>query len=195
VTRASGFTLLEVLVAIVLASIVALVAYGAAQVSFDVRARLGGALRAQQSARATRELLQDALRNARRAPQGPEDTTFVLHEGRLTFVSAGAGPPFDPDYDWRITIEPDSGGLALVAIPVGRAPAAEVAFRLPGVTQWGVQVLTPDEPRWVREWPATPNMPCAIAITLWNRAEPVGPPLQLALTTTTTPMPGELGVP
>jgi prepilin-type N-terminal cleavage/methylation domain-containing protein len=195
VTRASGFTLLEVMIAIVLASIVVLVAYGAAQVSFDVHARLGGALRAQQSARATRELLQDALRNARRAPQAPEDTTFVLQEGRLSFVAAGAGPPFDPDFDWRITIEPDSSGLALVAVPVGRAPAAEVVFRLPGVTRWGVQVLAPDETRWVREWPATPNMPRAIAITLWNRAEPVGPPLQLMLTTDATPTPGDLDVP
>ena len=60
-TRASGFTLLEVMVAIVLTGLVVLLAYGAAQVSYDAHARLSAELRALQQARALRELLQDAL--------------------------------------------------------------------------------------------------------------------------------------
>jgi prepilin-type N-terminal cleavage/methylation domain-containing protein len=181
--RASGFTLLEVMVAIVLTSIVVLVAYGAAQVSFDARARLTQAVSTLQSERATRELLQDALRNAR-SPLRLEDTTFQLHGGRLSFVSAGTGPPFDPDYDWQITIEPDTAGLALVAVPVGRAPAARVAFHLPGVSRWDVQVLAIDEAKWIREWPATmaaPGMPRAVMVTLWDQSQSVGLPVRVAL--------------
>lgn len=198
-TRASGFTLIEVMVAIVLMSIVALMAYAAAHVSVDARARLGGALRAQQSARATRELLEDALRNAR-MPHGPEDTTFALQGERLSFVASGAGPPFDPDYDWRITIEPDSGGLGLVAITVGRAPPTEVKFRLPGVMRWEVQVLGSDEPKWVRvwpaaAWPAATSMPRAVAITLSDRSGPVGLPLRVALVSGGTSTSGESGAP
>src|SRR2546427_10980173 len=95
--RTSGFTLLEVMVAIVLTSLVVLLAYGAAQVSYDAQARLGADLRALQQARALRELLQDALRSAR-APQRPGDPLFTLHAGRLSFMTPGGGPPLDPDY-------------------------------------------------------------------------------------------------
>src|SRR2546427_3311866 len=102
-TRASGFTLLEVMVAIVLTGLVVFLAYGAAQVSYDAHARLSAELQALQEARALRELLQDALRTAR-APQRPGDPLFTLHSGRLSFVTAGGGPPLDPDYDWLLTI-------------------------------------------------------------------------------------------
>jgi prepilin-type N-terminal cleavage/methylation domain-containing protein len=181
VRRATGFTLLEVMVAIVLASVVALVAYGAAQVAFGVQTRVGEALTAQQSARGTREWLQDALRNAR-APQRADDTTFVLRDGRLSFVAAGAGPPLDLDYDWRITIQPESGGLGVRAIPVGRGPATEVAFRLPGVVRWDMLVLDSHGPTWMREWSAATGLPRAVAITLWDRSGQIGPPVQLGLT-------------
>ena len=112
--RRSGFTLLEVMVAIVLTSLVVLLAYAAAQVSFDARARLGANLRTLQGARAVRALLQDALRNAR-TPQRQGDAGFTLKDGRLSFVAAGGAPPLDPDYDWLVTLQPRSGGLDLSA--------------------------------------------------------------------------------
>src|SRR5438876_8765375 len=123
--RAAAFSLLEVMVAIVLTGLVVLLAYGAAQVSYDAHARLSAELRALQEARALRELLQDALRSAR-APQRPGDSLFTLHSGRLSFVTAGGGPPLDPDYDWLLTIGPNADGLELSATPGGRVPAAVV---------------------------------------------------------------------
>ena len=180
--RRSGFTLLEVMVAIVLTSLVVLLAYAAAQVSFDARARLGANLRTLQGARAVRALLQDALRNAR-TPQRQGDAGFTLKDGRLSFVAAGGAPPLDPDYDWLVTLQPRSGGLDLSAAPIGHAPAAPapVAFRVPGVTRWEVQVLAPGASQWMAEWPATTVMPRAIAIGLWHDSEPLGPPLQVVL--------------
>src|SRR5256885_16487053 len=118
------------MVAIVLTSLVVLLAYGAARVSYDAHARLSADLRALQQARALRELLQDALRSAR-APQRPGDPLFTLHAGRLSFVTAGGGPPLDPDYDWLLTIEPGADGLALSATPVGPAAARPGAIRAP----------------------------------------------------------------
>jgi prepilin-type N-terminal cleavage/methylation domain-containing protein len=179
VTRAPAFTLLEVMVAIVLMSVVALLAYATANVSVGIRVRLGDALREQQSDRASRELLQDALRNVR-APQQPEDTTFTLQSSRLSFVAAGAGPPFDSDHDWRITIQPESDGVEVVAVPVGRAPPAEVTFRLSGVTRWDVRVLDANGPNWLHEWNSE-GMPRAVAITLWDRAGPMGQPIRVTL--------------
>jgi hypothetical protein len=133
----------------------------------------------EQRARVTRELLIDALRNTR-TPQRSGDTTFALDSNRLTFVAAGSGPPLDPDCDWRVTIAPDAGGLLFVATPVGRAPMAEVAFRLPGVTRWDVSVLPAMGAEWQDTWPAAMVTPRAIAITLWNRGVRVEPPVRVA---------------
>src|SRR5439155_821872 len=124
---------------------VVLLAYGAAQVSYDAHARLRADVDALQEAQALRELLQDALRSAR-APQRPGDPRFTLHAGRLSFVTAGGGPPLDPDYDWLLTIEPGAHGLQLSATPVGRAPAAQVTIRAPGVTRLDVRARTPRMP-------------------------------------------------
>jgi prepilin-type N-terminal cleavage/methylation domain-containing protein len=180
VTRASGFTLLEVMVALVLTSLVVLLAYGAAQVSYDAHARLSADLRALQQARAFRELLQDALRSAR-APQWTGDQRFTLHAGRLSFVTAGGGPPLDPDYDWLLSIGLGAHGLELSATPVGRAPATVVTIRIPGVTRWDVRARAVGASPWLEEWPGTAVMPHAVAITLWHDAEPLGLPLQVRL--------------
>jgi hypothetical protein len=169
------------MVALMLTGLVAVAAYAMAHLSLETRARLDEELGTVQRTRILREVLQDALRNAR-APQRRGDTTFGLAGGRLTFIAAGAGPPFDPDYDWRITVDTDSGGLELVGTPVGRAPAARVALRVPGVTRCDVEVLTTDESKWVSEWPPTTAMPRAIAVTLLHQDAPVGPPLEVTLT-------------
>src|SRR5438132_12518229 len=97
--RASGFTLLEVMVAIVLTGLVVLLAYGAAQVSYDAHARLRADVDALLEAQALRGLLQDALPSAR-VPQRPGDPRFTLHTCRLSFVTAGVVPPLDPVFHW-----------------------------------------------------------------------------------------------
>jgi prepilin-type N-terminal cleavage/methylation domain-containing protein len=181
----AGFTLLEVMVAILLTGIVALVGYAAARVSIEARARVGTATGALQAERATRELLRDVLRNVR-APQLPGEPGFALRDERLSFTAAGAGPPFDPEYDWRITIEPDSGGLALRAEPVGRASASRVALRLAGVTRWEVRVLAPNGADWRPDWSSPRTTPRGIAITMWDGSSPAGIPLLLALSPTRT---------
>ncbi len=175
----TGFTLLEILVAVLLTSLVVLIAYEALRVSVGARDRFHVAMLTEQRARITRELLIDALRNTR-TPQRIGDTTFTLDRNRLTFVAAGGGPPLDPDCDWRVTIAPDSGGLLFVATPVGRAPIAEVVFRLPGVTRWDVRVLPATGAEWLDTWPATMVTPRAIAITLWNRGARIEPDVRVA---------------
>lgn len=174
----TGYTLLEILVAIVLTSLVALIAYGAMQVSLGARDRLGTAMAVEQRARMTRELLVDVLRNTR-TPQRQGDTTFTLAGDTLTFVAAGGGPPLDADCDWRVTITPDAGGLMFDATPVGRAPATEIAFRLPGVTRMDVRVLAPTGDEWLVAWPASMVTPRAVVITLWNRGQRIEPPVRV----------------
>jgi hypothetical protein len=169
------------MVALMLTGLVAVAAYAMAHLSLETRARVDEDLGRVQSTRVLREVLQDALRNAR-APQRRGDTTFGLAGGRLMFIAAGAGPPFDPDYDWRITVQADAGGLELVGTPVGRAPDARVAIRVPGVTRCDVQVLATNASKWVSEWPPTTDMPRAVAVTLLHHDAPVGPPVEVTLT-------------
>ncbi len=178
--RAPGFTLLELMLAIVLTGVVVLLAYASAQVSFDARARLRVSLRAAQSARAMRELLQDALRNAQ-LPQRPGDPGFLLQGARLSFVTAGGGPPLDADYDWVVTLEPDAGGLRVEAMPLGRAPPAQVSFVWPDVTRWDVRVLGAWGPQWLETWRSGMTLPRAVAIRFWHDSAAMGPPLYVSL--------------
>lgn len=177
--REGGFTLLEVIVALMLTSLVVMLAYSAAQVSFDAHSRLGTDLRILQGERAGRQLLADALRNAE-PPQRPEDPGFALQDNRLSFVAAGGAPPLDPDYDWLISVGPTGDRIEVVAKPLGRAPPAEVRFTLPQVTRWEVQV--PGGPTgWLREWPSGNVLPRAVQMTFWNDSAPIGSPLRVAL--------------
>jgi prepilin-type N-terminal cleavage/methylation domain-containing protein len=182
--RVRGFTLLEIMVAIMLTSIVVMVAYAMAQATFDARARLGSRLHQIESARALRELLRDALRNAR-APQRPGDPGMSLSNGRLSFVAAGGAAPLDPDYDWLFTITPGPRGLDVVAAPIGHAPQMQVAFRVSDVTRWDVQMLAPQGSQWLTEWTEPKVMPRAVTIAFWNGSEPASAPLHLVLWTGT----------
>jgi len=157
---------------------VALIAYGALHVSLGARERLGVAMADEQRSRGTRELLVDVLRNMR-TPQRQGDTTFTLGGDTLMVVAAGGGPPLDADCDWRVTITPDAGGLRFVATPVGRAPVAEVAFRLPGVTRMDVRVLAPTGPEWLDSWSAAMITPRAIVVTLWDHARRLDPSVRV----------------
>jgi prepilin-type N-terminal cleavage/methylation domain-containing protein len=178
----AGFTLLEVIVALMLTSLVVMLAYGAARVSFDAKARLGAERRTLQGQRAARQMLADALRNLQ-PPIRPADPPFELHGGdRLSFVAAGGAPPLDPDYDWLISVAPAGDRVAMVAKPLGNAPVQQVSLTLPQVTRWDVRVLVPGNTvGWLREWPAGSLMPKAVEIRFWSDSLPLGDPLLVTL--------------
>ena len=179
--REAGFTLLEVIVALILTSLVVMLAYGAARVSFDAKARLGAERRTLQGQRAARQMLADALRNVQ-PPIDPADPPFELQGDRLSFVAAGGAPPLDPDYDWLISVAPAGDRVALVAKPLGNAPVQQVSFILPDVTRWDVRVLVPGKTvGWLREWPAGRRMPKAVEMRFWKDSLPLGDPLLVSL--------------
>lgn len=180
--RRGGFTLLEVMVAIVLTSIVVAIAYAMAQAGIDARTRLTVRLRRVQSARAAREILRDALRNARAAQRaGDPRGGVVLSNDTLSFVAAGGATPLDPDYDWMFTIAPGRGGLHVTAVAVGHAPPAQVAFSVPEVTRWDVWMLAPDGRTWRTTWGEPTLMPRAVVIAFWNGDRLSGSPLHVVL--------------
>ena len=186
-----GFTLLELLVALVLAGVVALLVYGAAAAGTDTAARLRAERRSVQAVRAFRATLEDALRNARPARQRG-DTTFRLEArgdpqgrpyDRLSFVTAGALPPLTADADWAVTLEPTPEGLQLVAVPIGLAAPTPVVLRLPQFRGGlDIRVLTMGQvPEWSKRWIFPTLVPRAIALTFWTDSGPAGAPWHLTL--------------
>ena len=186
-----GFTLLELLVAIVLTGVVALLVYGAGRAASDTEARLVASRRHWQSYRGMRTLLEDALRNAR-PPMRAGDAAFSLQVGttsagiphdRLTFVTRGGFPPLTADADWRVTIETTSAGLSAIAIPLGIRTPERLAGLLPDVTGFEVRVLAPGGVSWDRQWAFPAAFPRAVALTFWTDSgpPPAGATLRVAL--------------
>ena len=185
-----GFTLLELLVALVLAGVVALLVYGAADAGRETHARLVARRRALQIDRAFRATVEDALRNAR-PTRTYGDTAFWIEArrdgrgrpiDRVWFVTAGGLPPLTADADWEVSLEPGSQGLELVATPVGMAQPLRVVTRYPGVTGLAVRVLGfGSPPEWTDRWIFPSFVPRAIELTYWGERGPVGDPVRLAL--------------
>jgi hypothetical protein len=168
------------MLAIVLTGLVVMVAYAAAQVAFDARARLAASLDRVEGSNAVRALLRDALRNARAAERSG-DPGFALAHDTLSFVAGGGAGPLDPDYDWWITVAPDARGLAFAAVPLGHARAARIAFRWPDVTRWQVRALGVGESQWRADWGTPTITPQAVSIAFASDSGPSGPPLRVVL--------------
>jgi prepilin-type N-terminal cleavage/methylation domain-containing protein len=185
-----GFTLLEVLVAIAVAGVVALLVYGTAIAGRDVEARLHERRRAVQTAQAFRSTVVDALRNARPSRQFG-DTAFwidVQRDGRgrpmdrLSFVTAGSLPPFTADADWQVTIEPRTDGITISAAPIGISLPARVVARYPGATGLEIRVLRPGSAsEWAERWRFPALVPAAIELVYWDDRGPMGQSLRLTL--------------
>jgi len=184
-----GFTLLDLLVAIVLTGVVALLVYGTSRAAFDTETRLAASRRAWQSRRAMRTLLEDALRNAR-SPLRPGDPAFQLQAqtsgqgvpgDRLTFVTRGGFPPLTGDTDWRITVAATPAGLSVIAVPLGVRAPARVAGLLRGVTGVEIRVQPPGGGAWTRQWAFPAAFPRAVALTFWNDSAAIDAPLCVAL--------------
>lgn len=177
-----GFTLLEVLVAIVLTGVVALLVYGAAGAAMDTQRRSDAARDALQWARGWHATLADALRNARPA-RIPQDTAFwVEHQvgpdgiprDHLVFVTAGATPPLTSDADWIVSVGPGLTGLELTAMPVGVAGPPLVAHAPAGIVGLAVRVVgfTP-EPQWTDRWRFPAYVPRGVELVYWSETGPV----------------------
>jgi prepilin-type N-terminal cleavage/methylation domain-containing protein len=176
----SGFTLLELMIAIVLTGVVAMLVYGAAAVAMDTQDRLrerGREIRARQAWRAT---LQEAFRNTRPAATFA-DTAFFLEDGfvggrpadRVSFVTAGSMPPLTADSDWVVTLEASPEGLVLSARPVGVIAPPQRVVGVPGVTGLSIRVFDPEPPAgWRDTWDYPRLVPAAVELTYWTDEGP-----------------------
>ena len=184
-TTRRGFTLLEVMVAVVVTGVVALVVYGAAGAAIDTQARLDVERSRLQQSRALRAALGDALRNLA-APTRYGDTVLAVEvatdrrgrpSDRLSFITGGGTPPLLAGTDWRVTLSAENGGLVLVATPMGTADPLPVVARVPGAGGLRVRVARAGLSRWTEGSIALLDLPRGVELTWSSDSSGTEPPL------------------
>jgi type II secretion system protein J len=191
----AGFTLVELLVAIMITSVIALLAYGSARAAFDTDDRLARARSAVEGAGAMRALVSDALRHA--VPAVSDDQlAFELQAGtraddlpadRVRFVSRGLVPPLGAGTAWLVTVGVAADGLVVDAVPV-TGDAAPVRALVPGVAGLRVRALASDGGAWARAWDAPARLPRGVELRLLRADGALaGAPIVVALDAAAAP--------
>ena len=182
-----GFTLIEIMLAIVLTSVVALLAYGAIATAADVRERLEADREQRLAVAAWRQLVTETIRNLR-FPAEFGDATLVVADGsgpdgvpadRLELITEAGAPPLAPGTDWRVSFAVEGEVLSALAVPLGSAAGPRVLAGPPGTTGLEVEVLS--EGTWSRGWRSEESLPEAIRVTFWAEGQPVDVPIVLAV--------------
>lgn len=185
-----AFTLLELIVSIAVAGIIALLAYGSAAAGFDTRDALARYRTTTEAELRARVLVTDALRHA--SDEGDRGTPAFelvdamdvrgLPSDQLKFLTRGITPPLGGSVLWSVTLAPSPNGLVLRAAPVGSTGAASVTAVLANVRGLDVQVATLADRTWNSAWTASGQLPAAVRLTLYDASgEVVGAPLVVRL--------------
>jgi prepilin-type N-terminal cleavage/methylation domain-containing protein len=184
-----GFTLLEVLAALVLAGVVALLVYGVADTAADTESRLFERREVLERSNAARATLFDALRSVE-VVEGNGEPAFVLEDrqgpggrpvDRISFVASGGTPPLTRDTQWRVTLEPTPAGLAMTAQPIDVAAPPFRAIAFPEVVGLDVRVRDAAGGAWLDTWIEPGVPPSAVSLTYWSDSGPAGPALVVGI--------------
>lgn len=171
-----AFTLIEVMVALVLTGLVALLAYGSAQAGFDTADRLDGYRHGTESEALMRGMLSDALRHLTDAPAGGPASFRVERMSQssdaLAFVTRGVTSPHGAGSLWVMTVRPSPRGLWLHAEPLEDRAAADIDAYVSELTGISVRALN-DDGEWVREWTTGRRSPAAVEISFSGLRSPL----------------------
>jgi general secretion pathway protein J len=184
-----GFTLIEVMVAIILTSVVALLAYGTAHAGLDTQKRIERFRTSAEAHVIVRDLLTSALRHpVEGGGFAMNDTLFTIDDrisadglpiNAVRFVSSGVVAPLGATSLWLVTIEPGLEGVRIAALPLRSEDAQPIVALLTDVHGLRARVLdrTADT-EWQNRWDVVGRVPAAVALEfLTERGEPAGPEL------------------
>ena len=168
-----GFTLIEVMIALVIGSVVVTLAYATLRAGTDTQARVSDAREADVSTTAFRAMLVDALRHAVTADGSDARGlhTEVDGSGRviaLTFVTRGITAPLGGSESWRVGLSADSTGVVLnaSALDAARAPLRLVAR---GPHAFALRFLATDDAEWRTAWNDPTRLPAAVEVRFLDR--------------------------
>jgi len=178
----TGFTLLEVMLALVLTAIAVATASLALRTATTARDRVSEHRQTLERESRLRTMLTDMLRHAPTASSVDEPLLRVWRtpsgETQLVFLSTGVRAPFGTGPTWRVMLTQTAGGLVLDATPIG-VGADETALHtvLPSAQGLSVQVLEQagglSDARWRSDWPLERARPGVIAIGFGEHHAPL----------------------
>jgi prepilin-type N-terminal cleavage/methylation domain-containing protein len=189
VSARRGFTLLELVVAIAVTGIVAMLAYGTLQAGIDTSERVDRAQTGVSADAIARSLLVDALRHL---PEGGgaamNDLLFTLEdrmdvEGRpadlLSFVSYGVGGAPGSSAGWIVTLGSADDGAWLRAAPLEIEDGGPLELRIAGAGGLDVAVLARTaDVEWLDWWDLPGRVPAAVRIHfIDDSGSPIGAPI------------------
>jgi prepilin-type N-terminal cleavage/methylation domain-containing protein len=186
-----GFTLIEVMVALVATSTILAVGYTALTGTIDTRDRLRAHRADAERLVRAESLLRDALRHVVAADQVDEPPLRLVRgdvNGRaadsLIVLTRGVDPLLGAGRLWRVVVASDANGTAITAIPLLRAdetPTLQPPRLIARLDAYaGVRVTVLDRigsVDWRAEWPDAISLPVAVAVAFQprDRARAIAP--------------------
>ena len=184
----NGFTVIEVLIAVMLTSVVALLAYGTSSAGLDVKERLLDHQNRAEAHTIARALLVDALRHpVEGGGAAMNDVLFAVEDvvrsdglplDAMQFLSRGLVPPLGATTTWSVTLAPTADGVRLLAVPTDGS-STTIDLLLTDVRGLQVKVLgRTSDTEWAPSWAALGRVPAAVAIEFFSApGVPAGAPL------------------
>jgi prepilin-type N-terminal cleavage/methylation domain-containing protein len=168
--RRTGFTLIEVLIAVVISSIVVTLAYATLASASETERRVERVRAATDDATAGRALLRDALRHAVLDASGwAWGTDAAGHTTRVSFVSRGIVPPLGATGRWRVTLSSNAGLTRLVASPLDEV-APDLMLVLHASAGMRLRLQERADSEWHTEWHDARRLPSAMEFTWLDAA-------------------------
>ncbi len=169
-----GFTLIEVMVALLIGSVVVLLAYATLRAGLDVQERVTASREADETATAMRAMLSDALRHA---VAGDARDVRGLHTDAdangailaLRFVSRGIMAPLGGSGQWRVGLSTDTAGVTLSATPLDSL-SIPLRFTSRGSRSFAVRFLAQEDGAWRGDWNDPTRLPSAVELRFLDAA-------------------------
>jgi len=187
-TTRRGFTLLELLLAILLTAVSVTLAASALRTATIAKERTTAHRTTLERESRFRSVLTDMLRHAPAAELVDEPLmqleTRAPGDTRLVFLSNGVRAPFGTGPTWRVSVSTTDSGLTLDAEAIGASrDQTRLHSVVPSVTTLDVQVLerptTTSRGAWRNDWPLAQARPAVIALRFGEAR--ANPPLLVSL--------------
>lgn len=178
-TPRSGFTLLEVMLALVITGLVTSIGYATLTSGFDVQRRTSEVRERVTAHAAAREFLRDALRHsvdgARSGAGWQLPTDATGRTTRFAFLTRGIGQRRGASGQWQVELSTRDATLWLVATSLD-APLPPIAFPIPEAAALRVTAMGVSDRQWQPGWTDATRLPVAISVELLDAADaPIGP--------------------
>ena len=165
-----GFTLLEIMIALVISGSVISLAYATLGAGLDTERRVTDARDTEISLAISRAVLTDALRHATlvdaHALRVESDVSGRVT--RFTFASRGVEAPLGGSALWLVDLALDSSGVVLRAQSVSND---RVALKMTAAKAhiFSVQFVAQAGAAWQAAWPDSTRLPFAVEVRLIDR--------------------------